>query len=160
MYLQYPTIPYNTLQYLHYPTVVTNTVIQLVTQTPKAVASRAKRSEIVDLQLINQIPDLQYLTNTLQNLQYLNYPTVVTNTVIRLVTQRPKAVASRAKRSEIVDLQLTNQIADLHYPTLPYNTLFTIPSIPTLPCSCNKYCDPIDHSGAQGCSIDIPSKAK
>ena len=46
--------------------------------------------------------------------------------MIRLVTQRPKAVASRAKQSEIVDLQLTNQIPDLHYPTIPYNTYITI----------------------------------
>ena len=54
---------------------------------------------------------------------YITYPIVVTNTVIRLANQRPKAVASRAKQSEIVDLQLINQIPDLHYPTIPYNTL-------------------------------------
>ena len=53
-----------------------------------------KRSEIVDLQLTNQIP-LPY--NTLQYLQYLYYRIVVTNTVIRLVTQRPEAVASEVK---------------------------------------------------------------
>ena len=29
------------------------------------------------------------------------------------------------KRSEIVDLQLTNQIPDLLYPTIPYNTYNT-----------------------------------
>ena len=86
----------------------------------------------MDFQLTNQIPDLHYPTipyNTLQYLQYLHYPIVVTNTVIRLVTQGPEAVASRAKQSEVVDCQLTNQIPDLHYPTIPYNTLqyFTIP---------------------------------
>ena len=79
-------------------------MIRLVTQRPETVASRAKQSEIVDLQLTNQIPDLQYLT-----ILALPY----SNTVIRLVTQRPKTVASRAKQSEIVDLQVTNQIPDL-----------------------------------------------
>ena len=70
--------------------------------------------------------------------------------MIRLVIQRPEAVAFRAKRGEIVDLQLTNQIPDL---TIPYNTLqyLIIPTIPTLPYSCNKYCDPIGHSEARGC---------
>ena len=75
-------------------------VIRLVTQRPEAVASQAKRSEIVDCQLTNQIPDLHYPTilyNTLQYLQYLHYPIVITNTAIQLVTQRPEAVASQAK---------------------------------------------------------------
>ena len=44
---------------------------------------------------------------------------------IRLVTQRPEAVASRAKQSKTVDLQLTNQIPDLQYLTIPYNTYNT-----------------------------------
>ena len=64
---------------------ITNIGIRLVTQRLEAVASRAKQSEIVDRQLINQIPDLHYPTipyNTLQYLQYLHYPIVVTNTVI------------------------------------------------------------------------------
>ena len=46
------------------------------------IASREKRSKVVDCQLTNQIPDLQYPTipyNTLQYLQYLHYPI---NTVI------------------------------------------------------------------------------
>ena len=30
------------------------------------------------------------------------------------------------KRSEIVDLQLTNQIPGLLYPTIPYNTYITV----------------------------------
>ena len=101
---------------------------RLVTQRPEAVASRAKRSEIVDLQLTNQIPDLHYPTIPYNTLQYLHYPTlkiniVATNNVIWLVTQRPEAVASRAKQSETaVDRQLTNQIPlpcnTLQYPTL------------------------------------------
>ena len=44
-----------------------------------------KRSQIVYLQLTNQIPDLLYPIipyNTLQYLQYLHYRIVVTNTVI------------------------------------------------------------------------------
>ena len=61
-------------------------------------------------------PTLPY--NTLQYLQY--HIIVVTNTVIRLVTQRPEAVASEVK------FQLTNQIPDLLYPTIPYNTYITI----------------------------------
>ena len=39
-----------------------------------------------------------------------------------MVTRRLEAVASQAKQSKIVDLQLTNQIADLHYSIIPYNT--------------------------------------
>ena len=96
-----------------------------------------------------------YPTIPYNTLQCLHYPIVVTNTVIRLVTQRPEAVASI-----VVDCQLTNQIPDLHYPTIPYNN-FTIPYNtynPTLPYSCNKYCDLIGHSVARGCSI--PSKIK
>ena len=69
----------------------------------------------MDLQLTNQIPDLFYPT-----IPYNTYITiiVVTNAVIRLVTQRPEAV--RGKQSEIVDLQLTIQIL---YSTVPYDTL-------------------------------------
>ena len=39
------------------------------------------------------------------------------------------------------------------WPTLSYNTLqyLTIPTIPTLPYSYNKYCDPIGHSEARDC---------
>ena len=50
--------------------------------------------------MTNQIPDLLYPTipyNTLQYLQYLHYRIVITNTVIRLVTQRPETVASEVK---------------------------------------------------------------
>ena len=52
------------------------------------------------------------------------------------------------KRSQIVYLQLINQIPNLLYPIIPYNTLqyLTIPTIPALPYSCNKYCDLIGHS--------------
>ena len=56
-----------------------------------------KRSEIVDLQLTNQIPDLLYPTIPYNTLQYLHYRIVVTNTVIQLVTQRPEAMASEMK---------------------------------------------------------------
>ena len=132
-------------------------MIRLVTQRPEAVVSRAKQSEIVDCQLINQIPDLHYPTIPYNTLQYLHYPIIVTNTVIRLVSQRPEAVASQANQSEIVDRQLINQIPDLHYPTIPCNTLKYL-TIPTIPYSCNKYCDPIGQSEARGCNI--PSKTK
>ena len=64
--------------------------------------------------------------------KYLHYPIVVTNTVIRLVSQRPEAVASRVNQSEVVNRQLINQIPDLQYPTIPYNTLQYL-RIPTLP---------------------------
>ena len=46
------------------------------------IASRAKRSKVVDCQLTNQIPDLHYPTIPYNTLQYLHYPIVVTNTVI------------------------------------------------------------------------------
>ena len=39
-----------------------------------------------------------------------------------------------------MNLQLTNQIPDLLYSTIPYNTYNTI-----------KYCDPIGHSEARDC---------
>ena len=42
----------------------------------------------------------------------------ITNSGIRLVTQRPEAVASRAKQNEVVDHQLTNQIPDQRYLTI------------------------------------------
>ena len=113
-------------------------MIRLVTQRPKAVASQGKQSKIiVDLRLNKSDYWPTILYNTLQ---YLTIPIIPTlpyiriivnklNNVIRLVTQRLEAVASQAKQSEIVDLQLTNQIADLHYPTIPYNTFNTYNSI-------------------------------
>ena len=59
-----------------------------------------KRSEIMDLQLTNQIPDLLYPTipyNTLQYLHVYYHNIVVTSTVIRLVTQRPETMTSEVK---------------------------------------------------------------
>ena len=153
--LHYPTIPYNTLKYLTIPTLPSK-YCDLIGHSEARGCSIP--SKIVDHQLINQIPDLHYLTIPYNTLKYLTIPTIPTlpsscnKSVIRLATQRPEAVASRAKQSEIVDRQLINQIPDLHYPTIPYNALKYL-TIPTLPYSCNKYCDLIGHSEAQGCSI-------
>ena len=82
----------------------------------------AKRNEIVDLQLTNQIPDLHY---PYKYLHYLLYHTLESscNKYCDLIGH--SEVRGCDKRSQIVDLQVINQIPDLLYPTMP-----TIPALP------------------------------
>ena len=88
---------YFTLQYLTIPTLpyICNKYCDPIDHSEPRDCD--KRSEIVDLQLTNQIPDLLYPTIPYNTLQYLHYRIVVTNTVIPLVTQRSEAVVSEVK---------------------------------------------------------------
>ena len=107
------TLPYNTLQYLTIPTLPYSCNKYCDRITHSEAQGCGKRSEIVDLQLTNQIPDLLY--PTIPTLPYS------CNKYCDLIGH--SEAQGCGKRSEIVDLQLTNQIPDLLYPTIPYNTL-------------------------------------
>ena len=102
----------------------------------------------MDLQSTNQIPNLlypiiPYNTLTIPTIPALPYSC---NKYCDLIGH--SEVRGCGKRSQIVDLQPTNQIPNLLYHTLQY---LTIPTIPALSYSCNKYCDLISHSEVRGC---------
>ena len=91
----------NSLQYLTIPTIPTlpyscNKYCDLIGHSVARGCSIPRK--IKDRLLINQIPDLHYPTISYNTLQYLHYPiyVVVTNTVIRLVTRRPEAIAKQS----------------------------------------------------------------
>ena len=97
-------------------TVVFNHSNRICTFLKNKIINDNKRSEIVDLQLTNQIPDLLYLT----------IPTLPYNCNKYCDPIGHSEARDCDKRSEIVDLQLTNHISDLLYPTIPYNTYITV----------------------------------
>ena len=79
-------------------------------------ASRAKQSEIVNLQLTNQILHLHI------TLQYFTIPTMTYIRILSCNTYCDPIGHSEARgceQCEIVNLQLTNQIPDVKYPTIP-----------------------------------------
>ena len=95
----YPTIPYNTLQYLQYLN-YHNTVVNRIQRIYGAIDDLYQKiTRFSKLKLFFSIRSIRLST------------VVVTNIVIR--------AQGCGKRSEIVDLQLTNQIPDLLYPTIP-----------------------------------------
>ena len=122
----HPPAPPPCLQYLTIPSISYNCNKYCDPIGHSGAQDCDKRSEIVDLQLINQIPDLlasytlQYLTIPII---YLHYLRVLTNTVIQL--HGHSEAWDCDKWSEIVDLQPWPPIRFLTYvlhPTIPYNT--------------------------------------
>ena len=74
---------------------------------------------------------------------------------VRINERKQQGVDQNKKLAYLIDLN-TICIGETSYKII--NVYLTIPTIPALPYSYNKYCDPIGHSEARGCSIS--SKVK
>ena len=156
----WPTLPYNTLQYLTIPTLPysCNKYCDPIGHSEArgcSIPSKPKWSSGPPTDQSDSWPILPYNT-----LQYLTIPTLPYSCnkycdPIGHSEARGCSIPSKPKWSSGPPTDQSDS-----WPILPYNTLqyLTIPIIPTLPYSCNKYCNSIGHSGARGCSI--PSKAK